>query len=46
MLLNVEKWFNVWIRQAHGVVLGPYWGETKRQRRRGRLGRGERVMDR
>ena len=47
MLLNTEKWLNVLVHQAHGVILGAYWGEVKKQQgRRWRLARGERVMDR
>lgn len=45
MLLNIDKWFNWIILQAHGVTLGPHWGQAKRPRRRAgqRLARGERV---
>jgi hypothetical protein len=45
MLLNIEKWFNVLVLQAHGYTLGPYWREVKKPRRGYRLARGERVTD-
>lgn len=35
MLLDTEKWLNWTVRDAHGYVLGPYWGQDKWQGSKG-----------